>query len=187
MFYLWNYDTQSKGDFFRCGREEFKGWPDIPWTSGEKINSEKIPKVLKYFAANHLTPEDYPLTADYTQFLVSSRIVAILKELNVLGVDFYKSEIVRPNGEIIKDYYTLNILNRISCLDKEKSDFKIKKFGPAEIYDFKKICLDKSKIPSSVKLFRLDEDGTLVFVDQTIKEEFEKEGITGIKLEPICE
>jgi len=131
-----------------------------------------------------LLPEDYPFTGS-TEFLVSSRIANILKGLNVSGVDYYESEIIRPNQEVLKGFVTINITNRISCLDKEKSIFSIRHYGPAEVYKFKKISLDSSRIPEGVKLFRLEEQSTLVIAHQMIKERFEKDGITGVKFEPV--
>jgi hypothetical protein len=155
MFYLWKYDTQGKGDFFRCGIEQFNGRTNIAWTLGKKIDLP-LPEILKYYAENMLLPEDFPLTGS-TEFLVSGRIVKILKQMKVTDIDYYDSIIIRPNNTIIKEFSTLNILRVIKCIDFERSIYVQKTYGPAQTYHFSKLVLDQSQIPTDARVFRLEE------------------------------
>lgn len=185
MFYLWEYDTKnSDSKFFSCHMEENNELIDIPWISGEKI--DKPLNIIKYYADNMLPPEDFPFNGSI-EILVSNKIVEILKKLKVTGIDYYESEIIQPNGNVIKGFYTLNILNIIDCLELEKSNYIIKEIGPGIVYRFTKISLNNCKIPSGVKVFRIPEKLMLLFVDQDIKEEFDRQKISGIKLIPINE
>jgi len=186
LFYLWEYKTTQRTRFFSCGIEPYDGWLEILWITGGKIESGKLPGVLKYNAENQMKPEDFPLTSD-TEFLVSERIVKILQDLKTPGVDYYKSEIIQPNGNVIKDYCTLNILNVLDCLDKENSKYMLKSIGPSKVYRFKRISLEESKIPEGVRLFRIKEKRTLVFADQYLKDAFEGAKITGVRFVPISE
>jgi hypothetical protein len=184
MYYIWELDSQEAVyEFFRCGMEQFNGWTDVPWQLGLKVD-HYLPPVLRYYAVNMLEPEDFPRTGTGQHFLVSDRIVNILKSLNVPGIDYYESEIIRPNGEVIKGYSTLNILNLLDCIDKEKSQFSIIKYGPAKVYKFKQLCLDHSKIPHQLKLFKV-KGKFLIIADQLIKDAFKAEKITGVYFKPI--
>jgi hypothetical protein len=185
MFYILTHQTNNETQFFSCNLEEFEGWLNISWLTGEEIDSIKLPKILRYRADNLLLPEDFPLTS-YTGLLVSNRISGILKKSNISGLQYFDSEIVQPNGNVIQGFYTINILNELDCLDKSKSKFQVKTLGPALMYKFKKIVFDESKIPKEARLFRIKES-TNVFVDQSLKDTFTKEKITGIKLTPISE
>ncbi|MCP4131881.1 MAG: hypothetical protein GY754_12950 [bacterium] len=182
MYYIWKYETDNSTNFFSCGIEQFEGWYTIPW--GREIDRE-LPSPLKYFTDNKkLVPEDYPMTGG-SAFLVSNRIADILKGFNIPGVDYYESQIERPNGEIIKNYCTLNILSRVSCLDKEGSNIRVVDYGPAEVLKFNKLSLDYSKIPDDKKLFWLAERLTLLITHELIVKECEKAGITGINFIPV--
>jgi hypothetical protein len=184
MYYIWELDTQEVVyEFFRCGMEQFKGWTDVRWQLGMKVD-HYLPPVLRYYAVNMLEPEDFPRTGAGQHFLVSDRIVNLLKGLNVPGIDYYVSEIIRPNGEVIKGYSTLNILNALDCIDIEKSQFSIVKYGPAGVYKFTKLCLDHSKIPPQVKLFKMKKK-FLILAHKGIKDAFEAEKITGVYFKPI--
>jgi hypothetical protein len=186
MFYIWDFLTNLNTKFFKCGLEIFEGSSRIPWNSGIKFESDKLPKLLQYKAANNLPPEDYVLTSG-PQFLVSERIVNILKTLNPEGIDYYDSEIIRPSGEVLNGFSTLNITDVVDCMDKEKSKYRYEEFGPAKVTMFDELRLDHEKIPDNIKVFRLFDARTLVIVNQEIKHAFESESIIGIKFIPVEE
>jgi hypothetical protein len=186
MFYIWEFLTNKKTKFFKCGLEIFEGSSRIPWNSGIKFESEKLPKLLQYKAVNNFSPEDYVLT-NGPQFLVSEKIVNILKTQNPEGIEYYDSEIIRPSGEVLKGFSTLNITNVVECMDKAKSKYRYEEFGPAKAIMFDELRLDHEKIPEKIKVFRLLEARTLVIVNQEIKAAFESKSITGVKFIPVEE
>ncbi|WP_162862513.1 imm11 family protein [Acetivibrio cellulolyticus] len=160
--------------------EQFEGWTDVPWNMGRELTFDP-PNPIKYYSSNFMQPEDYPMTGTGFHFLVSSRITKILKDNCISGVDYYNSEIIFSNGFVIKDYFTLNILNVVDCLDKDLSKYEVKKFGSAEIYLFDKIAIDIIKVPKDTKLFHLKNHVTHTIVHASIKEELENANVTGIE------
>lgn len=183
-YYIWEYATSQKTVFFNCGLETFEGSTRVPWTHGERWDTRKFPRVLQYRAANNLPPEDYVLTSG-PQFLVSQRIVDIFNLLYIEGIYYYESEIIKPSKEMLKGFYTLNITNVLDCVDTENSEFSYEEFGPVKIVRFEKLRLNNELIPNDVKIFRLSNERTLVIVNVQVKESFEDNSISGVKLVPI--
>lgn len=184
MYYIWEYEKKGSTKFFSCGMEQFEGWTDIPWNMGIKL-TETVPSTIKYFATNGILPEDYPRTGTGFHFLISDKIANILRKLNVEGVEYYNSIIVRPDNSIISGFSTINIINVLDCLNRELSEYEIKKYGPAEVYEFNKIRLYQSKIPDNIKLFHLKEQKSLTFVHESLKTVLESEGVSGISFKPV--
>lgn len=116
--------------------------------------------------------------------MVSDRIVRILKELEIPCIQYFKSEIVCTDGKIKDNYYTINVINYEDCLNKEKSVFETFKISNHIVYDFKKIYFDFNKIRSQNKVFRIKEE-VWTFVHQSVKDEFERAGITGVEFKPV--
>lgn len=188
MYYIWEHDGGEKARFFSCGVEQFEGWEDIGLNFGKRPEKTlQIP--LKYYANNEMPPEDYPRTGSCCWFLLSQKVVNILKDNNIPNIDYYESQIISPKGEIFENYYTINVLNVLHCVDREKSDYLIKDYGfpGSEYFFFNKLVLDKSKIPDKIKLFILGEIGIIRVVHQDIKDACEKAGVTGIKFIPVEE
>ncbi len=182
-YYIWEHFTNGSTKFFDCGIEEFEGWLDICWFTGEKIDQKKLPNPIIYNTDSSMNPEDFPLHSD-SSFLVSDKILNILKALEIVGFDYYPAKIIKSKKKIYNNYYVLNILNVLDCLDKEKSKFKIKEFGPAKVYMFKKISFSEDKIPKDVKIFRINES-TNVFINQEIRDAFINAVVTGAEFIPI--
>jgi len=186
MYYIWKHTVDGSTKFFTCGIEEFEGWRRIGWLSGKKIE-KTLPQILHYLTSSKkMKPEDFPRTGG-TQFLISKKIANIIKRINPDNIDYYDSDIIRPDGVILKDYYTINILNVLDCTDWNKTDFEIEKLGPAEIIKFNKLILDVDKIPINNKLFRLYKSETILIAHESIKEAFEKENVIGVHFIPISE
>ena len=181
MYYVWEYYLDKREDFFTCGIEQFDGWENIPWFQGNIIE-QKLPSILKYYTDSTLLPYDYPLTGGGGAVLISGKIMEILDRLQVKGFDRYPSEIIRPNGEVIDNYYTLNLLNKVSCVNQRQSIIQMKKFGPVQIPEYKKLILDYDRIPSDVLLFRLEGRETIILVHEKVKKAFDEEGVTGADL-----
>ncbi|MEN2773572.1 DUF1629 domain-containing protein [Acetivibrio clariflavus] len=149
---------------------------------GQEITKD-LP-IIRYIADSNLEPEDYPFTESLSLFLVSDRIVKILKELEIPGMQCFKSEIVCTDGKVKDNYYTINVINYEDCLNKEKSEFETFKIGNHIMYDFKKIYFDFNKISPQNKVFHIKES-VLTFVHQSVKDEFERAGITGVEFKPV--
>lgn len=189
MYYIW--DDNSNDDvngFFSCGLAKGSGdWLDVVWFMGNKIDLSGLTTPIKYFSDSMLMPEDYPFTIS-SEFLVSKKIAGILREMNVPNLDYYESIIIRnKNNDKIDGFYSINILNVLDCIDFKKSKYKAEDYGTATRYDFNKLVLDESKIPSDIKVFRLKYRKTLVVAHKSIVEACERENVTGINFIPVEE
>ena len=181
MYYVWKNYINNEVDFFTCGLERLEDYREVNWFAGERIE-QSLPTILRYNIDSMILPADYPMTAGGGMVLISGKIMEIFDRLNITGFDRYPSEIIRPNGEIIGNYYTLNLLNKVSCVNQEQSMTQMKKLGPVHIPKYKKLVLDYDKIPSDVLLFRLEGRETIILVYEKIKKAFDEEGVTGADL-----
>lgn len=184
MFFIFLHNTSSRGPFNICDAEDFERRRQVQWLSGNKIEID-IPNPLRYFARNRMPLKDLPFTGS-SELLMSSKIVKAFRELDVMGVNFYPSQVLLRNGEIRSDYYTVNMLRIISCLDEPNSTYLKRSLGPAgEVLLFRKLSLDESRIPADAMFFRLEENCTVKIVHQTLKEAIEATGATGIEFHPV--
>jgi hypothetical protein len=185
MFYLWERPSGKTSNFFSCiiDSDNIKDWLKINWFKGERITIP-LPNVLTFHAENMLPPPDFPFTLNAIK-LVSKKIKNILDAHGEKNIDYYESQIIRPDGSVIKDYYTINILNVVDCLDLQASKYIVEEYGPNKIMSFKSISLFNDKVPSEVKVFRIPQAKSLIFVRESIKDGFEEQGVTGVNLRPI--
>lgn len=189
MYYIWEKyadATTDLSDYFRCGissdYEEIFDKAEDCFMFGKKIDFE-LPNPFKYHAVNMANKVDFPSTVGgMSYFLLSQKIADILKKLKTPNIEYYPSIIIRPNNEIIENYYTLNIMNVIDCINLKNSKYvKSEYLG----YQFKKLVLNLDKIPKDIKLFHLYECETMIVAHEDIVKACKDAGVTGIDFVPV--
>jgi hypothetical protein len=110
--------------------------------------------------------------------LVSPEAQKILKQLN-LPIEFI-DVVIKSNKIELKDYKFVNVIGRINCVDKQKSELEYLRENIILIYD--KLVLDNTKIPSGTEIFLLGEDNTmLVIVSERVKNAIESSKLSGFE------
>ncbi|OPZ65474.1 MAG: hypothetical protein BWY85_00546 [Firmicutes bacterium ADurb.Bin506] len=131
-----------------------------------------------------LPPDDFPFTTGWG-FLVSEKVTEVLRRLGVPGIDYYRSEIICPDGEVIPGYASLNILKSVSCMNRERSVFDTRTIAESlSYYGIHGLYVDQDRIPADALVFRLLEDRTALLVHERVKEELEATGVRGIQFVP---
>jgi hypothetical protein len=114
-------------------------------------------------AAFHMNP-DFPTDLTLTDnvrnihscMLVSSRLAQALQARNIAKLEYLPVAIVDHKGKVAsKDYFVLNPLELVDCIDRKQSIYKESKVKPGEISFCDKLVLDEARIPGDRKLFRL--------------------------------
>ena len=96
--------------------------------------------------------------------LVSRRFRDTFSDIENNQLQYYQTEIKDKHGNICNDFFAINILNIVECLDKKKSIFEINEYGS---YDIQKIYFDSSLIDSKLLIVRLKEDELRIIVNET--------------------
>lgn len=185
MYYVWENIILEDPYFFECFLEGFED--DNKLDDREPLDNITNSIITYNTEYNGVNPGDYPYSGTILNFLVSNKVVELLKPFDV-NMDIYPSRIVKNNGEILDNFSTLNIYSSVECADIDKSNVRIKELSSGDrIVRFKKIVLDESKIPTTEKLFWLGEEDVFLIVHQDIVDVLEKADVTGINLIPIEE
>ncbi len=108
----------------------------------------------------------------------SSRLRELLERIGVDNIEYCNLEIVDPRtGAKYSDYKIANVIGRVDCVDKEKSDLEY--YDSGNIKYINKMIIDESKIPSELRIFRLAGMAVLPLVHQSVKDAITEAGITG--------
>ncbi len=119
------------------------------------------------------------IPVDYTEETLSGPVVSrkvmdtVLKHCKVNEIQFLP---VTINNYRDDNYYIMNVLKSIKCLNRGKSTFYTDNYAD-------KIVLNKSKINDSL-IFRLSDDiiNNFIFIRSILKDELETLQVTGIEL-----
>ena len=184
MYYLWKRKFSDKKQYFSCGLTNgFTRSKGYMWQI--KGIDKKIEAPLKYEAMNNLTPGDFPIVNSGKEFfLISDRVKEVLGQFN-RTIQFFPSEIIKKNGEVVTGYSTANILDRVACADLEASEHEYDDLF--ESYFFDSLRLDHEKIPEGTKIFWLKEDPVLLIVHQDVADALEELSISDVHLMPVEE
>jgi hypothetical protein len=82
--------------------------------------------------------------------------------------------------ELSKDYFLVNPLGGIECLDKTKSKMTYSDDEPKRVLDISKYVLDRKKVEKAPELFRIGEQATDYVVSSVLLDEWKKIKATNI-------
>ncbi len=110
-------------------------------------------------------------------WLISKKAKVFLDSLN-LPLEFFPINIKGKKTEI-ENYFLVNVIGKIKCVDFEKSDVDYnKEYNYIEWID--SLSIDESKVPPETDVFLLGEYRAMfVIVSSRIKEAIEEEGLSG--------
>lgn len=84
------------------------------------------------------------------------------------------------------DYYALNVLERLDCLDWTKSKYEITSKGNINFSTGDmRVILDWNKVPEDIELFRIDRVPNYIFATRRFAEKCLEHSISGIGFVPI--
>lgn len=165
-------------------------------TNAGGLNSKKIslmpvkPDIINYFDANEVQlDEPVQIKANYYKSdvreedyvcagnpqVVSEDFKNLVEELNPKAAQFFSTESVNCSTQ--KKYYVMHVTQVVFCLDREHSKFLPGFAGKDESIAVG--CVDNTKIPSDVHLFRLGEDIAKHYVSEKFYKEFKKRKMKG--------
>jgi len=144
---------------------------------GIKIDVEKellyrVDKIDEYLS-------EYDILPTFNAPLVSLKFISLFKDLENHEIQFINITIIDDKGNINKDFYLLNVLRVLPCMDTEKSIVEEKKYGSASVMTIKKLYL----IPNSLNNFlivRMEEKKSYIIVTEEFKKRCEEAGLKGV-------
>jgi hypothetical protein len=158
-----------------------KGLKHSAWTTGKALASTPTLPPLEAMSASPPTSSDMLLT----QFQLPILSVRALATLTEAGVDNLESFPLRIEHRKLRAPETthriVNIVGVVKCLDRKRA--KIQTFDDGEISWLERYrILDRDVFPKAKKaprVFRLGEFRHHVLVHESVKDAFEKAGLTG--------
>lgn len=80
-----------------------------------------------------------------------------------------------------RDYFLINPLGSLDCLDIQKSDIKWSKEEPGEILRINSFVLDREKVKEAPQLFRVDKDPSTYVVGAGLAQELRDRQLTNVE------
>lgn len=112
--------------------------------------------------------------------IFSNKAIDLLNKINVSGIQYFSVEIFK-RGHKEKPYpvNVVNVLESVVAMDWEKSDYVSWEDDPKYIKFIRKIVLNSGASYRNLDMFRLEESKNYIIVSERVKEEVEKEGLSG--------
>jgi hypothetical protein len=148
----------------------------------------KIPDTekLKISIREDGKPLDFTF-ADFEVLVVNERVAFFLSDMECQLIPVEVDSIINKHS-----YFIVVLLNRVECLDESRSVFeKWQSDDPVRpdlAGDYKgiyKLFVDPNKIKPDNTIFRLGKSDNVIVINEKIKRQFERNGITGVKFKDI--
>jgi hypothetical protein len=146
---------------------------------GTALAAPPSPLRLRLSEAGGDTPGDIvqPFATVY-----SDRLCRALTDFGVDNVQLFPVELEHPRtGRVVSDYRLANIVGRVACVDLPNSTYRRSRSGKG--LHLEGFQIDEARAPKQ-PIFRLDEQATLVLVNEALKQHLEGAGLTGVRLLP---
>lgn len=174
MYYLLEED---RGYAFMASLKDDNPGHDAKWMMGRLLEPDDKPAGLKLTIDE--PRERYPdFFTEVPAFFCSQRLRDRLKAAGVDNVEFYPLEMVERSGKRIEGYFAINIIGRLACMDRERSQFTEWR---KRITRIQSLALDMSAI-KGFKVLRLHEYPELILVSEDVAEAIRE--LPGVSLRP---
>ena len=144
-------------------------------------------------AAFHMDP-DFPKNLLLTDNLVnvdscmvvSARLADALRAHKIAKLEYLPVKIIDHKGKVAsKDYFILNPLDLVDCINRKKSKFRSSLIFPENIEKFEKFVIDESRIPEDRPIFRLKGFSYMALASKSLVDALTKGQFTGLEWLPV--
>jgi hypothetical protein len=112
--------------------------------------------------------------------LVNTRLKAILDELGIENLQYFDTRLQNQNDQKVSDdYYLVNIIGRLSCIDMNASELELDADGEIEFIN--SLALRPELSESPLKIFRDERFQSLIVAHESIKDALGEQKISGIR------
>lgn len=146
----------------------------VPFASGRPLGP-RFPLGWPLTIRSRTLPADFFMAGP--AFIVSARLKGVLQGFGVLGEFFALTTSLLHGGEPSQDYYFLNIIDLVDCLDWDRSEFEHR---AAFAIDIRRLVLVPAKARGHVLFRVLGTLPSVVCIDSSAATEIERCGITGV-------
>ncbi len=152
----------------------------LPWTKENILNTQTNQEPL-ILDLTHDSGSFRGAIIDGLLVLYHKKLLSALFDFGVNNIQYYPVILRNQNtGQTEENYYLINILTTIDCVDLKKS--KIKWWSSGMGYDFISMVIDETKT-NGLSIFRLKDDPTKVLISEHLKNYIEKNKVmVGVNL-----
>ncbi|WIG92971.1 DUF1629 domain-containing protein [Myxococcus sp. SDU36] len=119
-------------------------------------------------------------------FMVSKRMKELLEQHSGAEIEFLRFVLLNHRGRVAsEDCYIANVVGMQDCVDMEKTEGDLDPLKPDRFMYLRRLLLQEDKVPPGAKLFRIPAAPRLMIVRKDLKEQLEKDGVTGITWYPM--
>ncbi|WP_164001872.1 imm11 family protein [Pyxidicoccus caerfyrddinensis] len=119
-------------------------------------------------------------------FMVSKRMKEFLEQHSGADIEFLRFVLLNHRGRVAsEDCYIANVIGMQDCVDMDRSDGDRDALKPDRFMYLRRLVLKEDKLDPAAKLFRTSAVPRLMIVRKDLKEQVEKEGVTGITWYPV--
>lgn len=113
--------------------------------------------------------------------IVSERLKTFIAGLDIGFIEFCPINIINHAGEKTdSQYYLMQAIELVDCLDKKNSDFRFSRIAEDDICRLRKLVIVESAIPHNRPVFRMKHFGRVLFFRRDIAEQLSAAGFTGV-------
>ncbi|WP_395848306.1 imm11 family protein [Cystobacter fuscus] len=112
--------------------------------------------------------------------MVSNRMKGILEQHSGAEIEFLRFVLLNHRGRVAsEDCYIANVIGMLDCVDMERSEGDRDALKPDRFMYLRRLVLREDMLDPAAKLFRPTAAPRMMIVRRDLKEQFEKEGVTG--------
>jgi hypothetical protein len=158
---------------------------DEPWllSEGVKVGKKFPARTVFSFAKSHKGMKVDDFIFNLMGWLITSE-----KAWEVLSkepVSFERFPVIvhdHKKRPLKASYCLAHLLGTVDCVDLKKSDYERSAMDPESILAFRRLVLDKKRIPKEPTLFRIKEYPRIMIIRSDLVERLEDAGVTGFEL-----
>jgi len=178
-YWLWMGGREKDSDAYIQGVPDIVEHNNISFDDGELVSISNLLPIKLTLNNDYVGRITDELEATGTTgILIHSKIKELLDGLEVNNLQYFETEIKDIlQGKIYTDWFLVNIVGNIKCVDMQLSKLVM---DDNEIEFIDKLVLDvETENKSNLKIFRLTEYLPLIVVNDEVKQAIEKSGFTG--------
>lgn len=184
------YYVVGKNSSLSSSYAYFSNYPDnfdrASWITGEKFSPPPMEFTIVADAGTPAATSDLLLTR-FDLLVASPRLISLFNSMKIVNLQYLPVRVCDEDGAVIATgYQAVQIIGKCTCLDKENSNLMYSADGESLLAVEEFSILGKNILPvdgtdKKPLIFRLEEFSYIALAHESLKQECEKQGITGIK------